>query len=137
MRAMERFRRAIPEKIRTRAEAKDVAAALFPSWRIAKGTAEADWPDANFHPKFTIDREAGLAWDALLDWALDKRSRFYKRARYGFAEDLIGRFRKLLDDAQADWNNEYERTRFYQRAAEKTARRELETKNMSTDGGGI
>ena len=120
-----------PTYTRTKAEALNLAAAIFPDERTALDALRQAIPDCK-HPRYHLTQTATDTLRAVFDWLFDDRTRIYKRARWHLFYSLAHR---LIDQIDAN-----ARAKIIDLYAEDHARdwqRRVAAWTMTGDGAGI
>ena len=120
-----------PNKIRTKAEAKRLAAEIFPSASIALAALLAEKPDCLW-PRQYLRHPTSDMLRAVFAWLLARDTQVYKRAQFGLFYSLAER---LID--QVDANACAKTHEIYTESRDREARGRLTAGRMGGDGEGI
>jgi hypothetical protein len=87
-----------PSLTRTKTEAQQLAAALFPGEQIALARVKS----GTTHPRYQLTHNTADTLRAILFWLHEQKPKIYKRARWHLFYDLANRAATQLDEnAQA------------------------------------
>jgi len=120
-----------PNKIRTKAEAKRLAAEVIPGASSALAALLAEKPDCLW-PRHYLRYPTSDILRAVFAWLLARDTQIYKRARFDLFYSLAER---LID--QVDANACAKTHEFYTESRDREERGRLTTGRMGGDGEGI